>query len=115
MLGKRTRAKSLMKKYVEERSMRNGAITNNGVSPARVPAAFRRVLRASGFSQVELAERVGVTPAAISRDLKHGLRKAQLDRLQRLASAIGYDVVVFLRPHEHKTQPTRKTHRPAGR
>lgn len=104
-----------MKNHVEKRSLRNSATAHNGVSPAKVPAEFRRALRASGVSQVELAERVGVTPAAISRDLKHGLQKAQLDRLQRLANAIAYDVVVLLRPRGRKTHPPRKTPQRAKR
>jgi transcriptional regulator with XRE-family HTH domain len=58
---------------------------------------FREALRIEGISQKEFAQRINGTPAGVSRDLHGGLRGAKLKRLERLARAICYELVVTLR------------------
>ena len=62
-----------------------------------IASQFLRALESVGISQSELARRVGVPRAGISRDLRGGLNDAKLPRLRRLAEAIGYDVKVVIR------------------
>lgn len=65
--------------------------------PRDVATLFRETLRKEGISQAEFATRIKGTPAGVSRDLNGGLCDAKLKRLERLAKAISYEVVVTLR------------------
>ncbi|HTD36137.1 MAG TPA: hypothetical protein VK669_01390 [Candidatus Limnocylindrales bacterium] len=48
----------------------------------------------------ELARRVSCQPSAISRDLKGGLSKAKLGRVEQLANAIEHDFIAFVIPRD---------------
>lgn len=48
----------------------------------------------------ELARRLSCQPSAISRDLKGGLSKAKLGRLEELANAIEHDFIAFVIPRD---------------
>lgn len=50
----------------------------------------------------ELARRVSRQPSAISRDLKGGLSKAKIGRVEELAEAVGYDFVPLVLPRDRK-------------
>lgn len=60
-------------------------------------AAFRelvhRLRTEAGLTQVELAERMGTTQSAIAR-MEGGGTRPTLDTLEKLASAVGADLVV---------------------
>lgn len=48
----------------------------------------------------ELARRLSCQPSAISRDLKGGLSKAKIGRVEELANAIQHDFIGLLIPRE---------------
>lgn len=50
----------------------------------------------------ELARRLSRQPSAISRDLKGGLSKAKIGRVEDMAEAVGYDFVALVLPRDPK-------------
>ena len=50
----------------------------------------------------ELARRLSRQPSAISRDLKGGLSKAKIGRVEDMAAAVGYDFVALVLPRDRK-------------
>jgi hypothetical protein len=50
----------------------------------------------------ELARRLSRQPSAISRDLKGGLSKAKIGRVEDMAEAVGYDFVGLVLPRDQK-------------
>ncbi|WP_216093143.1 XRE family transcriptional regulator [Curtobacterium sp. UCD-KPL2560] len=70
-------------------------------APSRVPVdasqLLRHARRRAGLTQVQLAERAGVTQSVIST-YENGRREPSLAALQRLLHAAGFDAVVDLRP-----------------
>lgn len=50
----------------------------------------------------ELARRVARPPSAISRDLKSGLSKAKIGRVEEMAAAVGYDFIALVLPRDRK-------------
>ena len=67
--------------------------------PASAPVAGRLRLarQAAGLRQVELAQRVDVSPAAVSQ-YEHGTHLPSSPVLQRIAFTLGFPVEFFLRP-----------------
>ncbi|MDA3915290.1 helix-turn-helix transcriptional regulator [Oleiagrimonas sp.] len=68
----------------------------------RVPEQVGTVLRAArvqqGMTQAEVAEKIGVSPQAMSR-LEKNAGRASFDRIHRLCLLLGLEVV--LRPRGH--------------
>lgn len=64
---------------------------------AEVGERVRQAREAAGFSQRELARRMGTSQAAVDR-LEAGGVGATLTTLQRVATALGLEVNVELRP-----------------
>lgn len=50
----------------------------------------------------ELARRISCQPSAISRDLKGGLSKAKIGRVEEMAEAVGYDFVGLVLPRDRE-------------
>ncbi len=53
-------------------------------------------------SAAELARRVARQPSAISRDLKGGLSKAKIGRVEDMAEAVDHDFVALVLPRDPK-------------
>jgi len=53
-------------------------------------------------SAAELARRVSRQPSAISRDLKGGLSKAKIGRVEDMAEAVDHDFVALVLPRDPK-------------
>lgn len=82
-----------------EQSLRTKAADAAYEDEARI-AAFRdlvhRLRAEAGLTQAELAERMGTTQSAIAR-MEGGGSRPTLDTLEKLASAVGADLVVGVR------------------
>ena len=66
-------------------------------SPAQAAASrLRRVAKEQGVTQQELAKRLGVTPAVISRVFKIPNR-SKVDTLRRIADALGVELVEIVK------------------
>jgi HTH-type transcriptional regulator/antitoxin HipB len=57
-----------------------------------LPAALVKARIAAGLTQRDLAERLGVAEQAVQRDEAGGYARATLDRLQRVAEALGLEL-----------------------
>lgn len=57
-----------------------------------LPAALVKARIAAGLTQRQLAERLGVAEQAVQRDEAGGYARATLDRLQRVAEALGVEL-----------------------
>ncbi len=73
--------------------------------------AVRDVMRKSGLTQEQLAEKSGLKQPDISKILNGGERGFSTDRLARIAFKLGYLPTVDLRPmpRERKVRPKAKT------
>jgi len=56
---------------------------------------FEDRLEVLGITQAELATRAGITPADVSR-YKAGKQKPAIDNIERLADALGTDVITLM-------------------
>ena len=67
-----------------------------------LPGALVKARIAAGLTQRQLAERLEVAEQAVQRDEAGGYARATLDRLQRVAEALGLEVegVARFRPRE---------------
>jgi HTH-type transcriptional regulator/antitoxin HigA len=67
-----------------------------------LPGALVQARIAAGLTQRQLAERLAVAEQAVQRDEAGGYARATLDRLQRVAEALGLEVegVARFRPRE---------------
>jgi predicted XRE-type DNA-binding protein len=72
--------------------------------------AVRDVMRKSGLTQQQLAEKTGLKQPDVSRILQGKKRGYSTDRLARIAFRLGYLPTVDLRPmpHEEKVRPKAK-------
>lgn len=50
----------------------------------------------------ELARRIACPPSAISRDLRGGLSKAKIGRIEEMAAAVGHDFVALVLPRDRE-------------
>lgn len=70
------------------------------------PALLKRVRRAAGMSQRELARHAGVSQPVIAA-YERGRRQPSLPTLQRLVRAAGYDLAIDLLPVRRRPDPER--------
>lgn len=63
---------------------------------------------ASGLSQRELAERLGVHESVVSRDERNDYHGVTVERAQRIIGALGEEVVLTVRPRQSKGTPARR-------
>lgn len=87
----------------EYEALRSGAVGELALTGlAELPAALVRARIAAGLTQRQLAERLDVAEQAVQRDEAGGYARATLDRLQRVAAALGLEVkgTLRLRPRE---------------
>ena len=62
---------------------------------------FLNALEESGLTDDQFAKKIGTSRGNISRDLKgKGLNRATISRLQKMASAIGMDLLPILLPKD---------------
>jgi HTH-type transcriptional regulator / antitoxin HipB len=91
----------------EYEALRAGAVGEVAVAGlGDLPAALVKARIAAGLTQRQLAERLGVAEQAVQRDEAGGYARATLDRLQRVAAALGLEVegILRLRPREDATR-----------
>lgn len=62
-----------------------------GTDPAEI---IRRLLEKEGVNQKELAERMGVVRQNVSQALNRNTVSMRFDNFERMASALGYEIVV---------------------
>jgi|SRR5688572_5827505 len=70
--------------------------------------AVRDVMRGSGLTQTQLAEKTGLKQPDVSRILSGGERGFSTDRLARIAFKLGYLPIVDLRPMPRAEKTRRK-------
>lgn len=66
-----------------------------------ITARVRALIDASGYTHGEIAARVGMTQATLSRLLK-GRTVLTLGRMEQIADACGYDVDITFTPKESR-------------
>jgi HTH-type transcriptional regulator/antitoxin HipB len=77
----------------EYEALRAGAVSAVAVAGlGDLPAALVKARIAAGLTQRQLAERLGVAEQAVQRDEAGGYARATLDRLQRVAEALGLEL-----------------------
>lgn len=67
-----------------------------GAIHSRVPTQVRSLLSRRGWSQADLARKVGISDTAISYVMRQS--RMSLGLMQRMAQALGHEVVISLRP-----------------
>jgi HTH-type transcriptional regulator/antitoxin HipB len=77
----------------EYEALRAGTVDTVAVAGlGDLPATLVKPRIAAGLTQRELAERLGVAEQAVQRDEAGGYARATLDRLQRVAEALGLEL-----------------------
>ena len=67
-----------------------------------------RALEDRGFTYEEFAEKIGTSKGNVSRDLKsRGLGRASLERIQKMADALGLEFLPLLLPKNKKKRRER--------
>ena len=87
----------------EYEALRDGGVRAVPVAGLEdLPGALVKARIAAGLTQRQLAERLEVAEQAVQRDEAGGYARATLDRLQRVAAALGLEVegVARFRPRE---------------
>lgn len=67
-----------------------------------------RALEERGYTYEEFARKIGTSKGNVSRDLKiRGLGKASMERIQKMAEALGLEFVPLLLPKDKKERRAR--------
>lgn len=93
------------KSTLEERLRKNPQMAqriDKHLAHLRLEQQMIDAMQRQHISAAELARRVSRQPSAISRDLKGGLSKAKIGRVEQLAEAVGYDFVPLVLPRDQK-------------
>ncbi|MEP7281245.1 MAG: helix-turn-helix transcriptional regulator [Rubrivivax sp.] len=60
---------------------------------------LREIISASKLTQVEAAERIGLSQPDVSRLMRGQFRDVSVERLMRMLTKLGYDVDIVVRGH----------------
>lgn len=71
---------------------------------------FLKALEEKKWTYAKLAQTLGTSKSNISRDLSGGIRKASLERVSRMAQALGYDLLPLLIRQNQEGQFLEKLH-----
>ncbi len=75
-------------------------------SKSEIGEKIRKIRKSCGLSQMELAERVGVSFQQIQKYEK-GKDRISVDRLQQIAEALGVSPILFLQTEDNKVEEER--------
>lgn len=101
----RTARRQAEKSTLEERLRQSPAMAqriDKQLAHLRLEQQMIDAMQHQQVTAAELARRVSRQPSAISRDLKGGLSKAKIGRVEEMAEAVGYDFVALVLPRDRE-------------
>jgi len=91
------------KTTLEERLRKNpemAQLIDKQLADLRLEQQMIDAMEREHVNAAELARRVSRRPSAISRDLKGGLSKAKIGRIEEMVEAVDHDFVVLVLPRD---------------